>query len=129
MLEQVGVKAQIEQLQFPQWLEQVFKNKQFDLTIISHTEPMDINIYADPGYYFQHGKPEFKALIDLTVAAPTDEIRNKAFADAQRMLATDAVNGFLFMLPKTGVWNAKIEGLWENSPVQANDLTEVRWVN
>ena len=45
------------------------------------------------------------------------------------MLATDAVNGFLFMLPKTGVWNAKLEGLWENSPVQANDLTEVRWVN
>ena len=129
MLEQVGVKAQIEQLQFPQWLEQVFKNKQFDLTIISHTEPMDINIYADPNYYFQYGKPEFKTLIDLTVSAGTDEIRNKAFGDAQRMLATDAVNGFLFMLPKTGVWNAKLEGLWENSPVQANDLTEVRWVN
>lgn len=129
MLEQVGVKAQIEQLQFPQWLEQVFKNKQFDLTIISHTEPLDINIYADPNYYFQYGKPEFKALIDLTVSAGTDEIRNKAFGDAQRMLATDAVNGFLFMLPKTGVWNAKIEGLWENSPVQANDLTEVRWLN
>ena len=66
-----GVKAQIEQLQFPQWLEQVFKNKQFDLTIISHTEPLDINIYADPNYYFQYGKPEFKTLIDLTVSAGT----------------------------------------------------------
>ena len=63
------------------------------------------------------------------MSAGTDEIRNKAFGDAQRMLATDAVNGFLFMLPKTGVWNAKIEGLWESSPVQANDLTEVRWTN
>jgi peptide/nickel transport system substrate-binding protein len=129
MLEQVGVKAQIEQLQFPQWLEQVFKNKQYDLTIISHTEPLDINIYADPNYYFQYGKPEFKALIDRTIAAPSDELRNKAFGDAQRMLAEDAVNAFLFMLPKVGAWNAKIQGLWENSPVQANDLTEVRWTN
>ena len=54
---QQALKAQIETLQFPQWLEQVFKNKQFDMTIISHTEPLDINIYADPNYYFQYGKP------------------------------------------------------------------------
>ena len=50
-------------------------------------------------------------------------------SDAGYWVNADAVNGYLFMLPKTGVWNAKIEGLWENSPVQANDLTEVRWTN
>jgi peptide/nickel transport system substrate-binding protein len=129
MLEQVGIKVQIEQLQFPQWLEQVFRNKQFDLTIISHTEPLDINIYADPTYYFNYAKPEFVALMDRSVAAPTDELRNKIYGDLQRMITEDAVNGYLFMLPKVGAWNAKVNGLWENSPVQANDLTEVSWSN
>jgi peptide/nickel transport system substrate-binding protein len=39
------------------------------------------------------------------------------------------VNGYLFQLAKTGVWNAKIKGLWANSPVQANDLTNVEWMD
>ncbi|MFV2091853.1 MAG: ABC transporter substrate-binding protein, partial [Hyphomicrobiales bacterium] len=47
--------------------------------------------------------------------------------DAQRILSEDAVNGFLFQLAKHGVWNAKVSGLWRNSPVQANDLTGVSW--
>ena len=53
--------------------------------------------------------------------------RNKLLGEAQRIIARDAVNGFLFQLPKLGVWNADLEGLWENSPIQANDLTEARW--
>ena len=45
----------------------------------------------------------------------------------QRILAEDSVNGFLFLLPKLAAWNKDISGLWENSPVQANDLTKVGW--
>ena len=46
---------------------------------------------------------------------------------AQRQVAGDYVNGFLFQLARTGVSNAKISGLWENAPTQANDLTGVSW--
>jgi peptide/nickel transport system substrate-binding protein len=45
----------------------------------------------------------------------------------QRMIADDYVNGYLFQLAKTGVADARIRGLWENSPTQANDLTGVSW--
>jgi peptide/nickel transport system substrate-binding protein len=48
-------------------------------------------------------------------------------AEAQKTIAGDSVNVFLFQLAKHGVWNADVKGLWENSPVQANDLTEVYW--
>ena len=53
--------------------------------------------------------------------------RTELFKQAQKILADDAVNGFLFELPKIGVWDAKVEGLWENAPIQANDLTKVKW--
>ena len=46
---------------------------------------------------------------------------------AQEAIANDYVNGFLFQLAKTGVANAKVEGLWENAPTQAIDLTGVSW--
>ena len=55
--------------------------------------------------------------------------RTELYKQAQKILADDAVNGFLFELPKIGIWDAKVEGLWENSPIQANDLTQVRWVD
>ena len=53
-LREVGIGTEIENLEWAQWLEQVFRGKDFDLTIVSHTEPMDIGIYANPEYYFQY---------------------------------------------------------------------------
>ncbi len=126
-LRKIGVEAQIIPLEWAQWLEQVFRGKDYDLTIVSHTEPMDIGIYAKDDYYFNYGNPEFKALIkELEVTSDT-QARHQLMKKAQEILAQDAVNGYLFQLAKTGVWNAKLKGLWENAPVQANDLTEVYW--
>lgn len=124
----VGIRTEITNLEWAQWLEQVFKGKDFDLTIVSHTEPMDINIYARPDYYFQYGRPEFVALMDKLTKTADPAGRSVILKEAQEMIAKDYVNAYLFQLAKTGVANAKIEGLWENSPNQSNDLTEVHWV-
>ena len=39
------------------------------------------------------------------------------------------MNAFLFQLTQGGVWNAKVEGIWLNRPVQANDLTKAYWAD
>ncbi len=127
MLQQVGIRATIEQVQWPQWLEQVFRNRQYDLTVVAHTEPLDINIYARDDYYFAYRNPAFKELIGRIERAGDEAERNKLFGEAQRLVSDDAINGFLFQLPKLGVWSADLEGLWENSPIQANDVTEAHW--
>ncbi|MFN0114959.1 MAG: ABC transporter substrate-binding protein [Paracoccaceae bacterium] len=125
----VGIRTEITNVEWAQWLEQVFTNKDFDLTIVSHTEPADINIYARPDYYFQYGKPDFVALMDKLNVTTDPAQRSAILMDAQTMIAQDYVNAYLFQLAKTGVANAKIEGLWENAPNQSNDLTKVRWVD
>ncbi len=126
-LRAVGVETEISNLEWAQWLEQVFRGKDFDLTIVSHTEPMDINIYARPDYYFQYDNPDFQQLMtDLDLAADP-AARTEILQKAQRMIADDHVNGYLFQLARTGVADAKIEGLWANAPTQANDLTGVSW--
>jgi peptide/nickel transport system substrate-binding protein len=123
----VGIKVTIEPLQFPQWLANVFTNKEYDLTIISHTEPLDIDIYSRPEYYFNYKSAKFNQLIAAIPATADEAARNRLYGDAQRMLAEDSVNGFLFLLPKLAAWNKDIVGLWENSPIQATDLTKVGW--
>ncbi|RMC36559.1 ABC transporter substrate-binding protein [Paracoccus alkanivorans] len=127
-LREVGIETEITNMEWAQWLESVFKGGDFDLTVISHTEPLDIDIYARPDYYFHYAKPEFVALMDELQAATDPEQRSALYVKAQEMIADDYVNAFLFQLARTGVANARIEGLWENAPTQANDLTGVRWV-
>ena len=126
-LREVGIETEIENLEWAQWLEQVFRGKDFDLTIVSHTEPMDINIYARPEYYFQYDNPDFQEIMAELDLATDPDARSELLQAAQRLIADDYVNGYLFQLARTGVANAKIEGLWLNAPTQANDLTDVRW--
>jgi peptide/nickel transport system substrate-binding protein len=130
MLSEVGVELKIIPTEFPaKWIEEVFKNKDFDMTIVSHTEPLDIDIYARDSYYFNYKNETFKKLI-ADIATTTDEkARFAKYAEAQKILAEDVPALFLFQLPKLGVWNAKLKGLWENSPIPSNDVTEASWVD
>ena len=126
-LRAVGIETEISNLEWAQWLEEVFRGKDYGLTIVSHTEPMDIGIYARPDYYFNYDDPVMQAL-NAGLAAMTDPDDRTAVLQAmQERISANYVNGYLFQLAKTGVANAKIKGLWENSPTQANDLTGVRW--
>ena len=119
----IGINVSIENLEWSQWLSQVFTNKNFELTIVAHTEPLDLDIYARENYYFNYQSAEYKSLIaQLSVASDLTQ-RDLLFKQAQRKLSDDAVNVFLFQLPKLGVWSKNVEGVWANSPVQANDLT------
>jgi len=126
-LRAVGINVKITNLQWAQWLEEVFKNRDYDLTIVSHTEPYDIGIYARDDYYFQYSSKEFKTLNALLNNATDPADRTALVRAEQRLIADDYVNGYLFQLAKTGVANVKIVGLWANSPTQANDLTGVYW--
>ena len=126
-LREIGVNLEIIPVEWPVWLEQVFKGKDFDFTIVSHTEPNDINIYARDDYYFQYGGADFKAVMSELDATANEDARYALFRKAQEIITADAVNVYLFQLAKNGVWDARLEGLWENSPVQANDVTRVRW--
>ncbi len=126
-LKKVGIDLEIIPIEWGPWIKDVFKASAFDLTIVSHTEPMDIGIYAREKYYFNYDNSDFKALLTALNQTTDTQNRYELLGKAQMKLADDAVNGFLFQLAKSGVWDAKLKGLWENSPVQANDLTRVSW--
>jgi peptide/nickel transport system substrate-binding protein len=124
----IGIKVELINVEWAQWLEDVYTNKDFDLSIVSHVEPFDIGNYANPDYYFGYDNPQFQSLIEK-LNGTTDEAARKELAiEAQTILAKDAVNGYLFELAQTGVWNAKLEGMWQNSPIEGLVLRDIRWV-
>lgn len=126
-LAEVGIKAEITNVEWAQWLETVFRGKTFGLTIVSHTEPMDIGIYARPDYYFQYDNPAFQDMMATLNATTDPEARTALMQDAQKTIAGDYVNGYLFQLAKLGVAKAGVQGLWENAPTAAIDLGAISW--
>jgi len=126
-LAEVGIKAEITNVEWAQWLETVFRGKNFGLTIVSHTEPMDIGIYANPDYYFQYDNKAFQDLIAKLNVTSDPDARNQMMAEAQTIIADDYVNGYLFQLAASTVAKAGVQGLWADAPTQATDLTGVSW--
>ncbi|HEY1940680.1 MAG TPA: ABC transporter substrate-binding protein [Roseiarcus sp.] len=126
-LADVGINAKIENVEWAQWLSGVYKDKNYDLTIISHVEPLDIGIYANPDYYFQYDSKAFRDIFAKLEAAPDLESFKKAIGEAQRKIADDCVNAFLFQLPNIVVADAKLNGLWKNAPIFADDLSAMSW--
>lgn len=55
------------------------------------------------------------------------EARKALLATAQETISNDYVNGYLFQLAFPTIADARLEGLWQNAPTQATDLTNVRW--
>ncbi|MEP4380094.1 MAG: ABC transporter substrate-binding protein [Alphaproteobacteria bacterium] len=126
-LKAVGITVEIIPVEWAQWLEQVFRGTDYDLTIVSHTEPVDIGIYARDTYYFNYDSPSLKALMARLNNTSDQAARNRILGQAQRTITADAVNAYMFQLAKLGVWRKGLKGMWRNAPVQATDVTGVRW--
>jgi peptide/nickel transport system substrate-binding protein len=126
-LAEVGVQAKIEEVEWAQWLSNVYRGHNFDLTIVSHVEPLDIGVYANPDYYFQYDSQAFRDIFARIQAAPDLDAFKAAMGDAQRRIADDSVNVFLFQLPDMTIADAHLQGLWRNAPIFANDVGAMSW--
>jgi len=127
-LSAVGIRARIENLEWSQWIDQVYTRHDFDMSIVVHAEPLDYDIYARDDYYFGYSNPEFKALIAALEAATTMDERRALLARVQRKLADDAVNGFLFQYPRLAIWNKHFTGLGFDNVLGIVDLGRARYV-
>lgn len=128
-LEAIGLRVRLIKMTWAEWMSQVFTTKDYDLTIICHVEPFDIHIYAKDNYYFNYNNMQFKELWRKIKRTTDETIRNKLLGDAQRMLAEDCVNVFLYMKPQHGIWNARLQGAWTSVPIPAIVLSDMRWIN
>jgi len=125
-LAKVGINAKIENVEWAQWLSGAFKGN-YDLTVISHVEPLDFDRYADPAYYWGYDSKAYKDLFAKYNGTTNAKERLKVIGDIQKQLANDSVNAYLFQLPQFMVSNKKLKGLWSSSPIFANDMSSVSW--
>ena len=123
----VGIRAMIVPVEWPQWLDEVYARRVYDMTIVSHAEPADYDIYGRANYYFGYDGRAVKALLDRLRATADPGERHALLVAIQRRIAEDAVNGFLFQFPHLAVADARLTHLWANTPLQAVDFSTARF--
>ncbi len=127
-LRRIGVTVRLKKTDWATWLSQVFKKRKYDMTVVTHLEPRDYDIYAKPSYYFSYknGK-DIQVMLDALQGSRGEKNRKNILQKIQKKLNKDAVNVWLYQFPKVGVWNASLKGMWENSPVEGTPLRQVYW--
>ncbi len=127
LLSKVGINAKLQNVEWAQWLSNVYGARNYDLTIISHVEPFDLGNFAKPDYYWNYANPKFNALYDRIKTAQRPADRAKLLGEAQRLLAEDAVHGFLYQPQWVTVASRNLRGLWKDMPIFCNDLAGMSW--
>jgi peptide/nickel transport system substrate-binding protein len=127
MLAKVGIVAKQENIEWAQWLSGVYGQKAYDLTIISHVEPLDFGNFARPNYYWNYESPKFNELWAKVNATADPKVRHQHLAELQRLVADDTVAAYLYQPTWITIANAKLAGIWKDMPIFANDLAGLHW--
>ncbi|HKB24756.1 MAG TPA: ABC transporter substrate-binding protein [Methylomirabilota bacterium] len=126
-LQKVGVRVKIEQIEWGQWIARVWREAEYDLTIIGHAEAWDIGNYAKPKYYFRYDSAKFQDLFRTSEVTLDGPARRDLYVQMQKMLVADAPVVWLFMHPRLLVAKKGLQGFWKDLPIPAADLSEVAW--
>lgn len=124
-LARIGIRVRIVNIEWAQWIDQVYSRHDFDLSVVVHAEPLDYDIYGRDDYYFGYRSPAFKALLARLDEHSDATERRPILQAIQRQLSEDAVNGFLFQYPGLTVRNVHLQGLPERSVAGALELGQV----
>ena len=126
-LKKAGVSVKIEQIEWSNWISRVWREAEYDLTIIGHAESWDIANYANPKYYYRYDSKKFQELFQKSEVTLDDKARREQYAQMQKMLVEDAPAVWLYMHPRLVVAKKGLTGIWKDLPVPSADLSEVGW--
>jgi peptide/nickel transport system substrate-binding protein len=123
--DEVGVTLQVEPVEFATWLQDVYTNKDYDLSFVLHVEPRDFGNFADPGYYFGYDNPEVQELYAQALATVDPDQSADLLAQAARIVSEDHAADWLYNGETITAVRAGVAGFPEDSINSRIDLAGV----
>jgi len=124
-LAKIGITVNVTTLEFPAvWLDEVFSNHDYDMSLIMHSEPRDVTAFAAPTYYAGYNSPEVMAKFAEADAADADAYV-ELMKEATTTMAEDAAADWLYLQPAISLGDADLVGVPANTPTLALDLTTI----
>lgn len=126
-LAKVGITCTAQNVEWAQWLAGTHRNHDYDLSIVSHVEPLDLGNFARHDYYWGYRSEQYNALYQQMLHATDPEQRLKYLAQIQQLLADDSVLAWLYQPNWVSVARKQLRGVPDNMPILCNDLLALSW--
>jgi peptide/nickel transport system substrate-binding protein len=121
----VGVTLTVDSVEFGAWLEDVYTNKDYDLSFVDHLEARDFGNWANPDYYFGYDNAEVQSLFQQSVAATNSDDAAALLAEAARIVAEDHAGDVVYNATALTAVADGITGFPTDSPNARLDLGEL----
>lgn len=95
-LNDVGITLKVKAVEFPTWLNDVYMNKNYDLSFVLHTEARDFENWANPNYYYTYNNPEVQKLYQQSLSATDEQTSADLLAQAAKIVADDQAADWLY---------------------------------
>jgi peptide/nickel transport system substrate-binding protein len=125
MLKQVGITAKIHLVDWGTWISQVYRGKDYDLTIIGHTGKLDPDgrLNSSLDYTNYHNPEVFRLINDAAVTMDVTQ-RKALYAEMQRQMAEDAPMVFIGTMQGLLGMRSNVYGFRMVYPLDTPDFRE-----
>jgi peptide/nickel transport system substrate-binding protein len=111
----IGVTLTVESVEFSVWLQDVYTNKDYELSFVRHVEARDFSNWIDPDYYFGYDNPEVQSLYAEAVASVDEEEADTLLAEAARIVSEDDAADWLFVATPLAAVSTQVADFPKNS--------------
>lgn len=130
-LEKIGVQADIQLIEWAQWLEDVYNNADYEATVIGHSgklDPQDFLSRFTTTYshnYFKYANPSYDEKVARAASVTDTNQRAELYKECQQILVDDAASVFIQDPSILYAVNSKLSGM-QIYPVTFFDMGSLR---
>lgn len=117
-LAKIYIDLDVRVVEFSAWLQDVYSNRDYDLSIVDHNEPHDVYQWADPTYYYGYDNEGVQNLYAQAMASTDESQKNELLASMARIISQDAAADWLYNYRITTVYRNDVK----NFPVNLNQI-------
>lgn len=133
-LKAVGITAKIQLVEWNSWLEDVYKNRNYQATIVgldSNLAPRDSVerfVSTASNNFINYNNPDFDATFEKAIASTVDEEKVEYYKQLQAYLTNDAASAYIQDPPLLVAVNKKLAG-YTFYPVYVQDMAKVYYIS
>ncbi|WEV71948.1 ABC transporter substrate-binding protein [Bifidobacterium sp. ESL0790] len=109
-LKAIGIDLKVNVVEFSTWLQDVYNNKDYDLSLVDHNESHDFSQWVNTMYYYNYDNAQVRDFYNKAMAASTDKERDGYLAQAAKQVSRDAPADWLFNYRITTAMRKGVKG-------------------
>ncbi|WP_326559472.1 ABC transporter substrate-binding protein [Micromonospora sp. NBC_01796] len=113
-LAQAGINITLNPIDDATWTDKVYKNHNFQATIMTHVNQRDLVWYGNPDFYWQYKNPQVQEWVKQSETAATEAEQTELLKKVARQISEDAASDWLYLDPAIKIASSAVSGYQKN---------------